>query len=50
MTIDPVCGMNVDDKHPPAQAEYAGKTYGFCSEGCRKKFEQSPEQYAQRVA
>jgi uncharacterized protein len=41
---DPVCGMSVD----PANAltlEYRGKTFYFCSETCRGKFEADPERY-----
>ena len=50
MNIDPVCGMKVDEKNAPARSEYNGKTFTFCSEECKKRFDQSPEQYAQRVA
>ena len=50
MTIDPVCGMNVDENQAPAQTQFAGKKYSFCSEECRKEFEKSPEEYVQRVA
>jgi YHS domain-containing protein len=35
--VDPVCGMTVD----PAAADsavYAGRTYAFCSDGCRTAF------------
>ncbi|MGK7310965.1 MAG: YHS domain-containing protein [Candidatus Longimicrobiales bacterium M2_2A_002] len=42
---DPVCGMNVDPKTAAAEVEYEGKTYHFCSEGCRKSFEEDPERY-----
>jgi len=50
MTIDPVCGMNVDETNSEHQTKYAGQTYAFCSQQCKDKFEQSPEQYASRVA
>jgi Cu+-exporting ATPase len=50
MTTDPVCGMKVDEKTAPAHSQYAGKNYSFCSDDCRKKFEKSPEQYAQSAA
>jgi YHS domain-containing protein len=50
MTIDPVCGMKVDEKNAPAETEFAGKKFSFCSEQCRARFEQNPEQYAQRIA
>lgn len=50
MAIDPVCGMEVDEKNPPAESEYQGRTYYFCREECRQQFESNPEQYASRVA
>lgn len=45
MVTDPVCKMQVDEKHPPATATYGGKEYYFCCEACRQKFEENPEQY-----
>jgi Cu+-exporting ATPase len=50
MTTDPVCGMSVDEKSAPARAEYQGKTYHFCSEDCRTKFQQNPDRYAKQRA
>jgi len=32
------------------QTQYAGQTYAFCSQECKDKFEQNPEQYVSRVA
>ena len=43
---DPVCGMQVDDKNAAARSEHEGETYYFCSEGCKKRFDENPEQYA----
>lgn len=46
---DPVCGMDVD----PAKAlkvEYRGKTYYFCSESCKTKFQKDPGSYLERKA
>lgn len=43
---DPICGMQVDDEHAAGQSDYNGQTYYFCSQGCKTKFEQNPEQYA----
>ena len=37
MAIDPICGMKVDEK-TALSAEHEGKTYYFCSPGCRNKF------------
>lgn len=45
---DPVCGMTVDSakaRQMALQAERAGKTYYFCSEGCRAKFVADPARY-----
>jgi YHS domain-containing protein len=50
MTKDPVCGMTVDEKNAKAQTQFNGKTYSFCSDECRQKFDKNPEEYAQRVA
>ena len=43
---DPVCGMKVDDQKAAAQSTRKGKTYYFCSQSCKSKFEQNPKQYA----
>jgi YHS domain-containing protein len=48
MAKDPVCGMQVDEKTAPAKTEYKGRTYYFCMQGCKTKFEQNPERYAGR--
>ncbi|MBM3156136.1 MAG: heavy metal translocating P-type ATPase [Chloroflexi bacterium] len=37
MAIDPICGMEVDEK-TALSVEHEGKTYYFCSPGCRDKF------------
>jgi membrane fusion protein, copper/silver efflux system len=46
---DPVCGMVVDEaraKTAGRTVAYAGQTYYFCSDQCRKNFEASPARYA----
>ena len=48
MAKDPVCGMNVDEKKAAASATYEGKTYYFCSAGCKATFEAAPAKYATR--
>ncbi len=45
MEKDLVCGMNVDPKTAAAQSEYQGKTYYFCSPGCKQAFDKEPEKY-----
>jgi YHS domain-containing protein len=45
MAIDPVCGMQVDEKSAAATYEYKGKTYYFCAPGCKSAFVKDPEMY-----
>ncbi|MBD1602034.1 heavy metal translocating P-type ATPase [Pseudomonas typographi] len=43
-TKDPVCGMDV--AVPPAHhTTFAGTAYGFCSAGCKAKFDADPGRY-----
>ncbi|RUU06611.1 heavy metal translocating P-type ATPase, partial [Mesorhizobium sp. USDA-HM6] len=42
---DPVCGMTVDPAAGKPTAEHAGRTFHFCSERCRTKFEAEPDKY-----
>lgn len=46
MTRDPVCGMEVDEQRAVAKADYQGKTYFFCSDACKARFEKAPQRYA----
>jgi len=46
---DPVCGMQVDEQEAAGQSEYLGQKYYFCSEGCKRKFDQRPEDYVVRT-
>ena len=45
MQIDPVCGMQVDERNAQYKTEYKDKTYYFCAPGCKKVFESEPEKY-----
>jgi YHS domain-containing protein len=45
MAKDPVCGMNVDENKAAGTAVHNGKTYYFCSAGCKANFEKEPEKY-----
>jgi Cu+-exporting ATPase len=45
MSIDPVCGMEVDEDAAVYKSEYHGKTYYFCSPGCKSDFDSDPEAY-----
>ncbi|RWL90947.1 MAG: heavy metal translocating P-type ATPase [Mesorhizobium sp.] len=42
---DSVCGMTVDPAAGKPVAEHGGRTFHFCSEGCRTKFVAEPESY-----
>ena len=42
---DPVCGMSVTINTAKHTAEHAGRTYYFCSAGCRVKFAADPARY-----
>ena len=47
--IDPVCGMKVDPANPRGGAfDHQGKTYYFCSPGCRAKFAEDPDGWLAR--
>ncbi len=48
MIRDPVCGMEIDEKSTKFSTEYLGKTYFFCSESCKLKFEKNPEHYIEK--
>ena len=50
MAMDPVCGMEVDERKPEFQTQFAGRKYFFCSEDCRKEFENQPEEYVETAA
>ena len=47
--IDPVCGMTVDPKAGKPQADYQGRTYYFCCNGCRTKFLADPQKYLHKA-
>jgi len=44
--VDPVCGMQVEEQTAAGRSEHEGRTYYFCSAGCKEKFDQDPERYA----
>jgi Cu+-exporting ATPase len=48
LTKDPVCGMNVETTADAAGSDFKGQTYHFCCSGCKKKFDQAPDQYLSR--
>ena len=48
MSIDPVCGMEVDPKTARHTYKHRGETYSFCAEGCKTAFEADPGVYLDR--
>jgi putative ABC transport system ATP-binding protein len=45
MITDPTCGMSIEKEKAVAAVEYEGKIFYFCSKGCAKEFEESPEKF-----
>ena len=45
-THDPVCGMTADPATAKATCVHDGTAVGFCCEGCKRKFLETPEVYA----
>ncbi len=44
---DPVCGMTIDPATAKGKSDHEGKTYYFCSDDCKKKFDADPKKYVQ---
>ncbi|HEY4707792.1 MAG TPA: heavy metal translocating P-type ATPase [Thermodesulfobacteriota bacterium] len=47
--IDPVCGMTVKKAAAKGTAIHEGRTYYFCSPGCKRRFDQAPAQFLEKV-
>jgi P-type Cu+ transporter len=45
MERDVVCGMQVDPAKAAGTSEHNGKTYYFCSKGCKARFDASPSEF-----
>lgn len=48
MEIDPICNMKVDPDKAAGESKHEGKTYYFCSLGCKQKFDANPAQYREK--
>lgn len=44
-TVDPVCGMKLDQAKAPHKTGYAGEMFYFCSVDCQTKFQEDPGLY-----
>ena len=49
MTIDPVCGMKIDENSAQSKTQYQGMTNSFCSDECRRQFEKNPEHEEEKI-
>ncbi len=49
MSVDPVCGREVRERHAEAVAFYRGRLYYFCSEEHERRFSADPAAFADRV-
>ena len=47
--LDPVCLMDVDPASARWKSEYAGRTFAFCSPGCKKSFDRNPQEYLEEI-
>lgn len=45
MATDPVCKMTIDEKTAAGKSDYKGKTYYFCCDACKTKFDANPGAY-----
>lgn len=45
MPTDPACYMTVDEDTPYTTV-YKGETFYFCTDFCRRKFDENPGKYA----
>jgi Cu+-exporting ATPase len=46
MERDVVCGMQVEPNKAAGKSEHNGKTYYFCSQMCKTRFDAAPDKYA----
>jgi len=46
MPTDPVCYKVIDEDEAACRITHKGQEFYFCSDFCRKKFEENPGKYA----
>lgn len=44
--MDPVCAMRIETARAWGPSRYEGRTYHFCSQSCKTRFDADPERYA----
>jgi Cu+-exporting ATPase len=50
VSIDPVCGMSVEERSDALKTEIQGRAIYFCSEECKRTFEANPDHYLSQAA
>ena len=45
MSVDPVCGMQVDESKAAGKSTYRDHVFYFGSPQCKQKFDENPEAY-----
>jgi Cu+-exporting ATPase len=45
MERDPVCGMELRPGQEEASFTYQNRTYHFCSQECKQRFQANPKEY-----
>jgi len=48
MATDPVCGMKIE-REKAVMTEWEGRSYSFCSRGCRNEFLEDPQQFLDAI-
>ena len=43
--VDPVCGMEVNESNAAGKSTYKGKSYFFCSNECKERFDLDPAEH-----
>ncbi len=46
---DPACGMDIEPEDAAGESEFQGNTYYFCSNECKRKFDEKPQSYAKQT-
>jgi Cu+-exporting ATPase len=46
----PVCGMEMESEDVASETNHEGKSYYFCSDECRTKWDANPERYVRETA
>jgi len=49
LSVDPVCGMEVEPEQAFSKLEYEGYVIHFCSKECEEKFRKSPQKYFSKI-